>query len=135
MAARRVEVQVAADEAELRDAAIQLRNAACQTDPGGLRQGTNAGEVFRVELRHAVNQIVGVLGPESARILIADVVPHPARPWRKKCKVDAALALHLELVALQALANLIISDGENALFADVMRIAIQGRLLCFTVSA
>ena len=76
---------------------------------GRLRQLAHADEVARIERADAVNQIVAVLGPVKAGRRVADVVRHRRRARREDRDVGAALALELQLRALQALANLVVA--------------------------
>src|SRR5690606_33382407 len=69
------------------------------------------------------------LGPRAARRLVADVMPHPAGARREQRDVGAALALHLELVVLDAFAQLIVCDVERALDRLMVRILRELGLL------
>ena len=115
VAARRIGVQVAADEAELLHAALELRDAVRGRDAGRLRQLAHADEILRVERHAAVDQVVAELRPRAARRGVADVVRHPRRPRREDREIGAALALQLELRALEARAHLVVADLERAL--------------------
>src|SRR5690606_24845941 len=135
VAAGRIRIQIAADEAELEHAALELAHGAVDRRAGRLRQLRDADEVLRVELRQAVNQIVAVLGPRPARRLVADVVPHPARARREQRDVRAALPLQLELRPLHALPKLIVADVQRALDRLMVRVFRELGLLLLTILA
>ena len=135
VAAARVRVQVAADEAELPDAALELTDAGVGRHPGGLRELGDAGEVLGVELGDPVDEVVAVLGPRDAGGLVADVMAHPARAGREDGQVRAALALEPELGAFEALADLVVGDADLALDVAVQRILGKLGLLALAVFA
>ena len=129
VAAAGVRVQVAADEAELINAPLQFRDAVAQRRTGGLRQLRHAHEVARVEPCDAVDQFVAMLGPVFGGVGVADVVPHPAGPGREDGEVRAPLRLHPELVALQAVTDLLVGDVDKALGTGIHGILRQPRFL------
>ena len=53
---------------------------------------------------------------------VADVVPHRRRARREDRDVGAALALQLQLRLLQALADLVVADGDRAFRRRTQRI-------------
>ena len=111
-AARRIRIEVAADEAQLVHAALELGDAVLRRDARHLRQLADADEVLRVELHRPVDQVVADAGPLRGRRLVAEVMRHAGGARREDGEVGAALALELELRALQALADLIVADAE-----------------------
>ena len=70
VAARRIRIQIAADEAELVDAALELLDAVGERVARRLRQLADADEVLREQRADAMNQIVAVLA-SSARLVSA----------------------------------------------------------------
>src|SRR4029077_7600489 len=100
-------VQVAADEAQLVDAPLELRDATLGTHARRLWQLADADEVVRVERAHAPDEVVAHARPFDARRRVADVVRHRARSRREDRDVGAALALHLELRAFETRADLV----------------------------
>ena len=129
VAAGRIRVQVAANEAELMHAALQLGDAVAQRGAGGLRQLRHAHEIVRVKPGDAVDQLVAMLGPVLGGVGVADVVPHPAGPGGEDGEVRAPLRLHLQLGALQAVTDLLVGDVDQALGAGIHGILRQRRLL------
>ena len=115
VAARRIGIQVAADEPELVDAPRQLPDAVGQRIGRCLRQLAHADEVLRVQVADAVDQIVAVLGPVQARRRVPDVMRHRRRARREDRDVAPPLALELQLRALEALADLVVADVDGAL--------------------
>ena len=126
MATGRIWIQIAADEAQLVDAPLELPDAVGRRNARRLRELTDADEVARIQRADPVNQIVAVLGPVQARCRVTDVVRHRRRPRRKDRDVGAALTLELQLGALETLANLIVADDDGSLRRNVRRVA--GRL-------
>ena len=110
VAARRIGVQVAADEPQLVDAALELGDAVLGRHARRLGQLADADEVVGVERAHAADQVVAHARPFEARRRVADVVRHHARARREDRDVGAALALHLELRAFEARADLVVAD-------------------------
>ena len=78
-----------------------------------MRQLADADEVLRVERTDSVNEIVANLRPFEADALIADVMAHPGRARRENGEIGAALALQLELVLLDALANFVVGHLQR----------------------
>src|SRR5262249_20524050 len=110
VAARWIRIQVAADHAELGDASLELADAVPWRHARRLRQLADADEVVGIQLAHAMDQIVAAPGPVKARRRIPDVMRHGRRARRKDRDVGPALALKLELRALEALADLVVRD-------------------------
>src|SRR5437867_10004572 len=69
-----------------------------------------------------------MLRPVPARGLVADVMAHSHRARREDGDVGAALALQLQLRALEARADLVVADAETALDGSVPRILEPGDL-------
>ena len=111
-AAGRVRVQVAADEAQLVHAALQLGDAVLRRDARHLRQLADADEVLGVELHRPVDQVVADARPLRRRGLVAEMVRHAGGARREDGEIGAALALQFQLRALQALADLVVADAE-----------------------
>ena len=77
-----------------------------------LRQLADADEVLRIEVDDALDQIVAVLASSAAGRLVADVMRHRRGARREDRQVGAALALQLQLVLFDALADLIVADAS-----------------------
>ena len=90
-------IQVAADEAQFVDAALEFRDAVRDRHTRRLRHLAHADEILRVERHHAGDQIVAYLRPFDAGPLGADVVGHGGGARRKDGEVGAAVALEFEL--------------------------------------
>ncbi len=112
VAARRIGIEVAADEAELLHAALELLDRGGRRLALRLRQLAHADEVLRKQRADAVDQIVADLRPFLAHCEIADVVAHAGGARREDREVGAALALELELCALDAGADLVVRHLE-----------------------
>src|ERR1700733_621163 len=110
MAARRVRVQIAADESQLLHATLELRGTIHRRGTRRLGQLANSHEVLGIQRAHAINQIVAGPSPALTRGFVADVVSHGRSARRENRKVRAPGALQLELRILQAVADLIIAD-------------------------
>jgi len=124
-------VQVAADEAHV-DAAPEFSDGighAGRRIDRALGQGTHRGEVGREQLADPPDEIVGVLGPEPRRRGVADVVAHAAGPRGEQSQVDAPFPLQPELIVLDAVADLIVGDGDLALVANMTSVDEQRLLL------
>ena len=132
-AAAGVRVDVAADEAEVQDAAPQLLDTVAGADARRLGKLADADELVREELADAVDQLVVHLGPVAANQLRPEVVPHRGRLRREDGQVGAALALLLDLAILQTGADLLVADVHRTLrrpaeVADLVgAIGAQGR--------
>ena len=98
VAARRIGIEVAADEAELLHAALELLDRGGRRHARRLRQLAHADEVLREQRADAVDQVVADLRPFLADREVADVVAHAGGARREDREVGAALALQLELV-------------------------------------
>ncbi len=127
--ARRIGIEVAADEPQLVDAALELGNAILGAHARRLGQLADADEVVGVERAHAADEVVAHARPLEARGFVADVVRHEARPRREERDVGAALALHPELRALEALPDLVVADDERGAGGRLARVADRGDLL------
>ena len=134
-AAARVGIQVAADEAELLDAAHELAHRGVDRRARRLRQLRDADEVLRIQLREPIDQIVAMLRPRFARRRVAEVMTHPARARAEDRDVGAALALQLQLRALDALAQLVVADFQRALLRLMLRILLEIRFLLVAIVA
>src|SRR5581483_6378758 len=110
-----VRIHVAADEAELFDAAAQLLDAVLGAHPGRLRKLADADKGLGEELADAVDQLVVHLGPVAADQLAPEVVSHSGGLGREDRQIGAALALLLDLAVLQAGLDLLIADVQLAL--------------------
>ena len=113
MAAGRIGIEIAADEAEFLDAAFELADAGLRIDAGRLRQLAHADEIVRIEVADAVDQLVADLRPHQADAGIADVMGHAHRARRKDGQIGAALALEPELGALNAGAQFVVADAQR----------------------
>ena len=125
VATGRVGVDVAPDEPELLDAAAQFGNAGVDGRTRRLGQLAHRREVVGVQPADAVDEVVLVAGPVPGRVLVADVVAHPARPRREDRDVGAALALQAQLVGLDALADLVVGHVDRAELTDVGGISLD----------
>src|ERR1017187_3236891 len=112
MTSGRVGIEVAADEAQLAHAALELCRAVGRGDAGGLRQLADTDEVLRIQLAYAVDQLVADARPLRTDRLVAEMMPRRRGPRRKYRQVGAALALQFELRFLEAVADLIVADAR-----------------------
>ena len=128
VATRRVGIQIAADEAQLVDRPLELRDAGARRHARRLRKLAHADEVAGVQGAHAVNQVVALLGPMEARGGVADMMGHRRGPRRKDRDVRPALALQLELRLFEALPNVVVADADGAFGARAGRIGQRGDL-------
>src|SRR5262249_48845879 len=117
----------------LLDAAYELAHGLVDRNAGRLRQLRNADEVLRIELRKPIDQVVAVLRPRLARRRVAEMVAHPARTRAEDRDVRAALALQLQLRALDALAQLVVADLDLALDGLSLRVLFEVRLLLVAI--
>src|SRR5260370_41520508 len=101
-AARRVGIEMAADEAELRDAAFELADAIGGRRSRRLRQLADTDEILGIEGADAMNQLVADLRPMEAGGGRPDMMGHARCARREDGEVRAALALQLELRILEA---------------------------------
>ena len=126
--AGRVGVDVAADEAHLDDAPLAVRrrepSMAAPGDCGSWHTGAKFSG-YRSHTRRI--ELVLVLRPERRRVLVADVVAHPARPRREQREVGAAVALEPQLGGLEAGPDLVVGHLDRALLTDVRRVALDRR--------
>ena len=112
LAAGRIGVEVAADEAELVDAALELLDAVRRRDARRLRQHADRREVLRVELQTRWIRSFCM----RAQYTLIGASPRwcsmRAGARREEGHVGAALALQLELRLLEALADLVVADPQ-----------------------
>ncbi len=127
-AARRIGIEVAADEAVFVDAALELADAALRIDAGRLRQLAYADEVLRIERADAMDQLVADLRPLQAQPGVTDVMRHAGGARREDRQAGAALALQLELRALHARADLVVADLERGARRFLRRVLDAGDL-------
>ena len=111
--ARRIGVQVDADIAVLLDALHHLGDAGLGVDAGALRQHRRRDEVIRKQPRHAKAQLVADGRPRARDLEVADVVRHEAGARAEDREVGAALLHQLELIGLDRLAQLVVSDHQT----------------------
>ena len=94
--ARRIGIEVAADEAELAHAALRARATELRDRHAGrLRQLADADEVLGIQIDDALDQVVAGARPGLRDRLVADVMRHRRRARREDRDVGAALALQL----------------------------------------
>ena len=129
VAARRVRVQVAADEAHLFDAAPKFGDAAFDRCLGALRQLTDRHEILRKHVADTPDEIVAMFGPGLRCRGVADMMPHPAGTRREDGHVGAPFLLDLQLVAGDAFPDLVIGHRHRCLFADVIGVGGDSFLL------
>ncbi len=135
IAAGRIGVQVAADEAHL-DAALQLGGGVLRRHAGRLRELADADEVLRIERDDAVDQVVADLGPLLADRLVADVMAHARGARREDRQVGVALALQFELVLLDAFLDLVVAHlqaGARRHRRLVLGVGSRGLILAETM--
>ena len=114
VAARRVGIQVAADEAELVHAALQLLDDILEAArPATAAAGTHPRNCWDRACKRDESDRCSA-APIGAGRRGADVMRHRGRARRKYRHVGTALALQLELRAFEALPNLIVTDVDAA---------------------
>src|SRR5439155_23913366 len=108
-------------------------------------QHRHPDKVLREQRADAMDQLVASGGPRFARRRVAEVMAHPGGARRKDRQVGAALALHLELAALDALADLVVADrrprrrrpalavGGDLLAAPALVLARGGRVVAVAI--
>jgi hypothetical protein len=109
-AAGRIGIEVAADEAQFGDAALQFLNAAGGRCAWRLRQLADGGEIARVEAGNAMDQVIGYPAPVLADGFVTDMVLHGAGDRREDGEVMTPLAHQLQLRALQTVADLVVAE-------------------------
>src|SRR5262249_31734155 len=92
------------------DAAVDLGEAVARRDAGALRQHRHPDKVPWKHRADPVDQLVAGARPGLAGRCVAEMVTHAGGARREDCQVGAALLLHLELAALDGLADLVIGD-------------------------
>src|SRR5262249_20741952 len=112
VAAGRIGIEVAADEAKLVHAALELDDRMLDGHARRLRQLAYADEVLGIEIDDTLDQVVARTRPRLRSRLVADVVRHRRGARREDRDVRTALALDLELVLLDRLADLVIADAR-----------------------
>jgi hypothetical protein len=110
MASAWVRVEIAADETEFGDAALEFRDRSSHVGAGALRQHAGADERIRVQSADAADEIIRMAGPDLRHLLVADMRRHRGGARRKNRHVGAALSDQAELVGLDSFANLVIGD-------------------------
>src|ERR1700678_1029896 len=128
MSAGGIRIQIAADEPQLQDAALQFRGAVGGSGAGRLGQLANSDEIIRIQRPDAMNQVIAGLRPAPAGRRVADVMCHGGGPRREYGQISAAGTLQLELGALQALANLIVADRRPCRQRNVDAVLETGNL-------
>ena len=113
VAAGRIGIEIAADEAQLLDAALEFADRVLRRHARRLRQLADADEILRIQRADAVDQVVADLRPFEADALVADVMPHAGGARREDRQIGAALALQLELVLLDALADFVVGHLQR----------------------
>src|SRR5271155_3938106 len=108
-----IRIQVAADESQFIDAALELRGAVDRRYSRRLRQLADSDEVVGIQAADSMNQIVAGLRPAAAGRLVADMMGHGRRARRENREVGAACTLQFELCVLQAVADLIVADDAR----------------------
>src|SRR3984893_9758421 len=129
VAARRIGIEIAADETKLVDAAREFADAILRIDAGRLRQLAHADEIVGIEGGEAVNQVVRNLRPFEAHAFVADVMRHAGRARREDGEAGAALALELELGAPDARAQLVVADLDGGWRGLLRRVLDGGDLV------
>ena len=123
VSARRIGIEVDADEAIFLDAFFQFGDAGFRVDAGALRQHGGADEMVGEELRDAKAEFVADRGPGRGDPEVADVMGHEAGAGRKDRKVAAPLLHQLQLVRFNRLAQLVVADlqvGDLGLLRGVL---------------
>src|SRR5207237_10548545 len=105
-------VQIDADEAVFVHATVDLGDAVLWRYAGALRQHRHTDRVLWEQAAHAVDKLVAGAGPGFAGAGIAKVVAHAGGARREDRQIGAALALHLELAALDRLADLVVRHSR-----------------------
>ncbi len=113
MPAGRIRIQVAADESQFIDAALELCGTVDRRHSRRLRQLADTDEVVGIQAADSMNQIVAGLRPAAAGRFVADMVGHGRRARRENRQVGAACALQFQLRVLQAVADLIVADDAR----------------------
>ena len=108
-------VQIAPDEAELLDAALELLGTLPGTHTGRLRQRAHANEAVGIQLHRPVDQIVVDLRPVPADERVAEVMPHGRRHRGKQHDVNPALVQQPDLSLFEGRADFVVADGDRAL--------------------
>ena len=130
VAARRVRVQVAADEAHFLYTAAQFGDACLDRCLRALWQLANRHEILWKDVADTADQVVAMFGPCLGGAGVADMVTHPAGARREHGDIGAALLLDTKLVGLDAFTDLVITDHHHAFAADMGRIGGNRILLC-----
>src|SRR5580692_5170206 len=111
VAAGWIGVQVAADEAVLQHAALQLGDAILRRYAGGLWQHADTDKVTRKQCTDAVDQLVACGSPRLTGGRIAQMVSHAGGTRRADRKIGSAFLLQLQLAAHDAGADLVVADS------------------------
>src|SRR5690606_4696412 len=78
-----------------------------------LRKLANPDKGLRIQVYDALDQVIAGLGPRTRYRLVALVVRHGGSPGREDRHVRAALAYQLQLVQLEAFANLVVGNRPS----------------------
>ena len=112
VAAGRVRVEIAADETQFLDAALEFFDAVGRRHARRLRQLADADEIVRIKGAEAVDEVVRDLRPQRAGGRVADMMGHARCARREDGEIGAALALQFQLRVLDALPQLVVTDLE-----------------------
>ena len=135
VAAGRIGIEIAPDESKLFDAALELGGGVLRRHARRLRQLAHADEILRKERARAMDQVVADLRPFEAHALVADVVAHAGGARREDGQIGAALALQLELIVLDAVANLIVRYFQRSARRQQRLVLGVGRRSLFLAEA
>src|SRR3979490_3037843 len=113
MPARRIGIEIAADEPQLVDAAFKLRDASLNRNTRALRQLTDADEIVRKQIADAMDAVIGKLRPLLTDLEVADMVSHARSARREQRQRSAPLSLDAELIALDAGAEFLVTDLDR----------------------
>ena len=78
-----------------------------------LRQCAGADKVFWVQIRNPVDHVIGQLRPFHTGFSRTQVMPHSNRAWREDSLIYATLPLQFQLVVLDTIANIIITNFKQ----------------------
>ena len=110
MAARRVWVQVAANEMQLFHTAFEFADAVGRRNARRLRQPADTDKVVGIQRASPANQIVANLRPLEACGCVPDLMAHADCAGRKDREIGAAFPLEFQLRVFETFPNLIVGD-------------------------